>query len=167
MKRVLIAIDYNPCAQKVAETGYAYAKAMNAEIYIVHVIADIAHYEMEYAPIMGFEGFSADCSFKSIKEQKKEADNFLAAVIQHLNDTTIKTRALDGKTAETILAFADECKADLIVIGPQSHNSFEKILLGDVASKVVKHSKIPVLIVPTDKQDLAKIIRLHDTLQYI
>jgi hypothetical protein len=30
MKRVLIAIDYNPSAQKIAETGFDYAKAMNA-----------------------------------------------------------------------------------------------------------------------------------------
>ena len=30
MKKILIALDYNPTAQKVAETGYKLAKAMNA-----------------------------------------------------------------------------------------------------------------------------------------
>jgi len=30
MKKILIALDYNPSAQKIAETGYALAKSMNA-----------------------------------------------------------------------------------------------------------------------------------------
>ena len=32
MKKVLIALDYNPTAQKVAETGYSLAKAMKAKV---------------------------------------------------------------------------------------------------------------------------------------
>ena len=44
MKKILIAIDYNACAQKVAETGFECARAMNAEISIVHAISDIAYY---------------------------------------------------------------------------------------------------------------------------
>ena len=71
MKKVLIALDYNPCAQKVAETGYVYAEAMNAEISIIHAITDIAYYNMEYKPIMGFKGFSPVGSFRNIEEQKK------------------------------------------------------------------------------------------------
>ena len=31
MKKVLIALDYNPTAQKVAEVGFGIAKAMGAE----------------------------------------------------------------------------------------------------------------------------------------
>jgi nucleotide-binding universal stress UspA family protein len=60
---------------------------------------------------------------------------------------------LDGKTAETILEYAELWKADLIVMGAQSHNSFEKVLMGDVAVNVLKHSPMAVLIVPTDKQE--------------
>ena len=167
MKKVLIAIDYNPCAQKIAETGFAYARAMNAEIIIIHVIADIAYYSMEYSPIMGFDGFSADCSFKNIEEQKKEADNFLTAVVQHLGANNIKTRVLEGKTAQAILEYAAEWKADLVVMGAQSHNSFEKILMGDVAAKVLKHSEIPILIVPTDKQDLNKLGQKQNLVQQL
>jgi nucleotide-binding universal stress UspA family protein len=154
MKRVLIAIDYNPCAQKVAETGYAHAREMNAEICIIHAISDIAYYTMEYAPIMGFEGFSPDGSFRNIEEQENEASDFLAAVVKHLGDNNIKTRVLDGRTAEAISAYAAEWKADLLVMGAQSHNSFEKLLMGDVVASVLKHSKIPLLIIPTDKQDM-------------
>ena len=162
MKKVLIAIDYNPCAQKIAETGFEYARAMNAEICIVHAIADTAYYSLEYSPIMGFEGFSPDCAFKSIDEQENEANMFLAAVVKHLGDSNIKTRVLDGKTSEAILQYAAEYKADLIVMGAQSHNGFEKLVMGDVVARVLKHSKIPVLVIPTDKQHQSHIGQKED-----
>ena len=40
MKKVLIALDYNPTAQKVAEMGHAMAKAMKAEVVLLHILAE-------------------------------------------------------------------------------------------------------------------------------
>jgi nucleotide-binding universal stress UspA family protein len=153
MKKLLIAIDYFPCSQIIAETGFAFGMAMNAEICITHAVADISYYAVDYAPIMGFEGFSADSSYKKIDEQKKEAAHFLAAVVHHLGDQNIETQVLDGRTSKAILDFAASWKADLIVMGAQSHNSFEKILMGDVTANVLKHSEIPILVVPAVKQE--------------
>ena len=97
MKKILIAIDYNPCAQKIAETGFEYARAMNAEVCIVHAIADIAYYSMEYSPIMGFDGFGPDRSFNSIEEQEKEAKRFLETVVKHLGMKQLKLKWLMEK----------------------------------------------------------------------
>jgi nucleotide-binding universal stress UspA family protein len=50
MKKILIALDYNPSAQKVAETGYTLAKAMNVKAILLHVISDITYYSsLNYA----------------------------------------------------------------------------------------------------------------------
>ena len=58
MKKILIALDYEPSAEKIAETGYAIATALNAEVILLHVVAEPAYYSsMEYSPIMGFSGF--------------------------------------------------------------------------------------------------------------
>jgi len=57
-KKVLIALDYNPTAKKIAENGYALAKAMHAEVILLHVVADPVYYSStEYSPIMGFVGY--------------------------------------------------------------------------------------------------------------
>ena len=57
MKKVLIALDYDPTAQKVAETGNLLAGSMNAEVILLHVISDPVYYSsMDYSPIMGFSG---------------------------------------------------------------------------------------------------------------
>src|SRR5665648_427725 len=53
MKKVLIALDYDPTAQKVAEVGFSMAKDMNAEVTLLHVISDPAYYSavLEYSSI--------------------------------------------------------------------------------------------------------------------
>ncbi len=59
MKKILVAIDYDPSAEKVAETGHALAQAMKAELVLLHVIAEPSYYSsMEFSPIMGFTGFT-------------------------------------------------------------------------------------------------------------
>lgn len=167
MKKILIAIDYNPCAQKIAETGFEYAREMHAKLCIVHAIADISYYSMEYLPIMGFEGIGLDCAFKDMKEQEKEAKRFLAAVVKHLGDNTIETQVLDGKTSEAIMKFAKEWKADLLVMGAESHNGFEKVIMGNVVAKTVKQTRIPILIVPTDKEMRNPVKQDSDIHQYL
>jgi nucleotide-binding universal stress UspA family protein len=44
MKKILIALDYNPTAERIAKTGYEMAKSMNAEVTLLHVIADYTYY---------------------------------------------------------------------------------------------------------------------------
>jgi hypothetical protein len=57
---VLIALDYNPTAQKVAEVGYSLAKAMDAECFLIHILASpIIYTSLNYDPIMGFSGFGS------------------------------------------------------------------------------------------------------------
>ena len=163
MKKVLIAIDYNPFAQKVAETGFLYARAMNAEICLVHVVANVAFSSMEYSPIMGFEGFNSDCAFNDLEEQENEANSFLEAVVKHLGDSSIKTKVLDGMASEEILRYAAEYNADLIVMGTQYHKGLEKLITVDIVGKVINHAEVPVLVVPGDKQAVNKIIRQQET----
>ncbi|MDB5201512.1 MAG: universal stress protein [Ferruginibacter sp.] len=148
MKKIIIAIDYNPSSQKVAETGYALAKKMNAEVVIVHVISDAAYYAMPYAPIMGYEGFIASNTAMLAEDLKTEAGNYLKATAKHLGDETIQTVILEGSVADTILSFAEKKEADLLVMGSHSHSGLYKLLIGDVAAKVLQHATIPMLIIP-------------------
>ena len=61
VKKVLIALDYNPTAQKVAEVGFSTAKAMNADIVLLHVISDAVYYSsIEYSTYYGVQWLHAD-----------------------------------------------------------------------------------------------------------
>ena len=149
MKKILIALDYTPSAEKVAETGYALAKALHAEVALIHVITEPAYYAIDYSPIMGYKGGYTTGAFEMVADIKKEAENFLAASVKHLGDNSITTRVLEGETTDAIIKYSIEWNADLIVLGSHSYHGFDKLFGTDIASFILKHSKIPLLAIPT------------------
>jgi nucleotide-binding universal stress UspA family protein len=151
MKKALIAIDYNPSSEKVVDAGYKLAKQMDAEVVLMHVVADVAYYGIQYPMFMGYGGFDPSIDLHLATEMRNVAKNYIEAVAKHLNDPTVGTQLGFGNAADAILEYAEEWKADVIVLGTHSHNFLEKILLGDVASHVIKHTKVPVYIVPVKK----------------
>ena len=150
MKQVLIALDYNPSAEKVAETGHRLAKSMDAEVVLLHVVSDFKYYaSLNYSPIMGFDSFSNVIETEGSGELKRIAQNYLDSTKKHLDDPTIKTSVKSGDFARTIMDTAKELGADIIVMGTHSRRGIEKILLGSVAENVLNHSTIPLFIIPT------------------
>jgi len=152
MKKVLIALDYEPPAQKIAETGYTLAKAMNAEIVLLHVLSDANYYaSLNYFPVMGYEGFNniSTLPVENIDDLRKTAQEFLDKSKQHLNDDTITTVIKEGDFAEGIIATAAETNADVIVMGSHGRRGLDKMLMGSVAERVLHKSTVPLFIIPT------------------
>lgn len=151
-KKVLIALDYNPTAQKVAEVGFSMAKAMKAEIILLHVISNPAYYSStEYSAIMGFTGYmNMDPSQLDIVDELKKASlHFLEKSKHHLDDRTIKTLVKEGDSAESILKTAKDLHVDIIVMGSHSKKWLENIIMGSVTEKVLHQTSIPLFIIPT------------------
>ncbi len=147
----MITLDYNPNSEKVVNMGYELAKLMNAEICLFHVLSEVQYYGMQYEPFMGYEGYAFPVDYKIQEEFVKVAQDYLDKAKEHLNGNNISTHLAEGDTAKKILEYAEEWKADLIVMGTHSHSTLEKIFLGTVASSILEHTKIPVYMVPTGK----------------
>lgn len=144
MKKVLIAIDYDQTAQKVAQKGLLMAKDMNAEVTLLHVISNPVLYYTSYMIISPFQ-------INSINELKEAAQKFLDKTKHDLGDDTMLTMIKEGETAELILSTAKEIKADIIVIGTHSRKWLENIIMGSVAENVLKQTTLPLFIIPTKK----------------
>ncbi|CAN5399618.1 universal stress protein [soil metagenome] len=52
-----------------------------------------------------------------------------------------------GPAGETIATFADDGKFDLLVMGSHGHGALGNLVMGSVATQVLAHSKVPVLLV--------------------
>ena len=154
MKKVLIALDYDPTAQKVAEMGYDFAQSMNAEVTLLHVISDPVFYSSsDYSPIMGFSGYlnTDPMQLNAVEVLKSASINYLAKSRDHLGDQTIQIVVEEGDVAETILKTAKKLHADLIVLGSHSKKWLENIVMGSVTANVLQHTTIPLHIIPTKK----------------
>ena len=94
MKKVLIALDYDPTAQKVAEKGYLLAKSLKAEVILLHVIKASAHYSTPgHFPIMGYTGYVdvGPTVLESAEGLRNASLNYLDKIRQHLGDKSIQT----------------------------------------------------------------------------
>jgi len=155
MKTVLIALDYDPTAQKVAETGFSLAKSMGAEIILLHVVSDPIYYSStEYSPVMGFTGYmdTVPLQLDNIAGLKNASQYFLDNSKHHLGDETIKTVIKEGDLADSILKTAKKMGVDIIVMGSHSRKWLEDIVLGSSTRDVLMKSTIPLFIVPTKKR---------------
>jgi len=156
MKKVLIALDYDPSAQKVAEAGFSMAKAMKAEVFLLHIVADPVFYSSTgYSPIMGFSGFmeTGQWQLDNIDSLKRASLQFLDKSKHHLGDKSIQTMVEEGDVAESILKSAKDLHADIIVMGSHSRKWLEKMVMGSATEKVLSLTSMPLFIVPTKKQN--------------
>lgn len=156
MIKVLIALDYDKTALKVAQTGYALAKAMDAEVTLLHVMSDPVYYaSTEYSPIMGLTDSLGvnPLIFDSDDRLKKVSQHFLEKIKHHLGDESIITLLEEGDFADTILKKSKGLGTNILVMGSHSHRWLEDLVLGSVTTNVIRQSTIPMYIVPTKKRD--------------
>jgi nucleotide-binding universal stress UspA family protein len=155
MNKILIALDYHPTAEKVAEKGYELAKAMCAEVVLLHVIEDAVLYSSNnYDPIMGFSGFTNldTQNINFLDTMIKNSHDFLNQTKKHLADDTIQIVVKDGEVATAILQAATEEKANIIVLGSHSQKWLERVLMGSVSEKVLTQITIPLYFIPTQNK---------------
>ena len=146
VKRVLIALDYDETAEKVALQGFAMAKAMNAEVILLHVISEQPAYYSAYT-------YTREWQVDIISDLRVAIQKFLDKAKRQLGDESIRTEIEFGDIAYVILGTAKDLNADIIVMGSHSRKWLENIILGSQAADVLKKTTIPLYIIPTKKQD--------------
>lgn len=152
MKTILIALDYNPTAIKVAESGFAMAKAMEAEVTLLHVLVNPLMYSTAYANMGAWQIDTLDAN-DTMEIIKTGSRNFLKKAKRHLGDESIQIIQKEGDFADTILNTAKEINADCIVLGSHSQKWLENIVMGSVTEEVLRKTSIPLFIVPTKKME--------------
>jgi nucleotide-binding universal stress UspA family protein len=79
----------------------------------------------------------------------EEAEKVLAPVAKFLlrHGIDAKSAWKTGPAAETIAKLAASGKFDLLVMGSHGHGTLVNLVMGSVATKVLAHCKVPVLLV--------------------
>ena len=149
MKKILIALDYNPASEKIALEGLKLARQFQSELKLLHVLSDFGYYELNYPTFLGYEGYShLDLDPRIDEELFKVAEDYLQTVKSHLDHQNVSAIVERGPVPDVVLQQAGDWGADMIIMGTHSHSVLEKILMGTTASKVLERTSIPVLMVP-------------------
>jgi nucleotide-binding universal stress UspA family protein len=140
MQRVLVATDGSPSAADAIGFAVDFASAREAELIFVHVVPSI-----DFLPTTGTDDVRG-----AVPHEPTERDHVLvrdAAALAAEHGVPATTVVLAGSTAQAIVAHAESCGADLIVIGSRGYGAVASALLGSVALGVLHTSKLPVLVI--------------------
>ncbi|MCG2737087.1 MAG: universal stress protein [Candidatus Methanoperedenaceae archaeon] len=128
------------------------AKLTRAELHAVYVISLVSppdNLEIKPDSDPGSYG-TIDASMEGLKKiLRHEGDEAIRYIeeLAKIEGVNVRKWLMEGQPAKEILRLAEEQSIDLIVMGTLGRSGIEKFLLGSVADKVIRGSRIPVLVV--------------------
>lgn len=142
-EKILIATDGSDNSRKAMSFALGLAKASGAVVYTVYVVSNVSLYagirDVSWAESMNEHFFR-----EGEKANNEAIDEGKALGVE------VKAVLLEGNPGEEILDFAEANDIDMIAMGTRGASGANRFLLGSVAEKVVRHCKVPVLVVPND-----------------
>ncbi len=144
--KILVSVDLSDSTVEVVEKAEALAKALSAEVWLLHVAApdpDFVGYEAGPQSMRDF-----------VAETAREEHRQVQAIAERYRQLGLTATALliQGATAETILKEAAKLDVSMIVVGSHGRGMMRQLLVGSVSEDVIRKSLVPVLVVPTHNQ---------------
>jgi len=164
VKKILYATDLSENARYAFAYAVSLADLYKATITIVHVLPEVSDLldknVIGYISAERWEEIKAQ-HFKEAKEAligKRREHQAIQAALHHFSETAKQAQEGQdfitddiiverGNPVEVILKQAEEKKCDLIVMGTRGHGTLADAMLGSTARRVIRRSKIPVLVV--------------------
>jgi nucleotide-binding universal stress UspA family protein len=119
---VLVAFDGSAPARAALEVALHIARARGRKLVLAHILTK--------------------------HQQREEAERALTAVAEPVRTAgvTVEVMVEDGDPAAALIAAADQRVCAAIVTGTRALPSLERFMLGSVATVLVEHAHVPVLV---------------------
>ena len=146
--RILLTLDGSPFAAQALPHGASLARQYAAELIVLRVIAGLHPHGLNYVPetlLPEVQAYTQGIQIRWVAEVQQEQ----AQVVTELRQSGINaSSAIEvGDPAETILDFAENNRADLIVMSTHGRTGVQRFMYGSVAEKVLQGAPCPVLLV--------------------
>ncbi len=141
---ILVPVDGSKNAIKALETAVKLSKLTGADLTIVTLYRHHSMLEASFSMVRPDDPGTMD---DIMREHAKEVAEEAKAHARSLGCEAVRAFVRNGPVARGIVAFAEEHRADLIVMGSRGMGSIEGYLLGSVSHKVTGTAGCPVLVV--------------------
>ena len=145
-KKIMIATDGSDCSRLTAEKGIELARLSGGTVYAVCVVSTASlSTDGDYFSSIRVSP-NLDLRYEELKNQGLQAVDYVKG-LGEMKGINVKSVLLEGNPSEELLRYAKEEKMDIIVIGTLGKTGLYRLLLGSVAENVVRHSKVPVMVI--------------------
>lgn len=151
INKILIGIDDSTYARNAAAYGFEMARNNAAAVSLVHIIEPVV---FQQDPTDSLSGMPIDsvmgmAQAEIPKIQTELSSAIIENIIKEFGGDLEVTKFIEyDSTAGGIINCAQQFGADLIVVGTHKRSGFDRLIMGSIAEEVVRHSTVPVLVVP-------------------
>ncbi|WP_110954452.1 universal stress protein [Anaerosinus massiliensis] len=140
LKRILVPVDGSESSDKAVVKAVELAELCNAEIDFIYVSHLSDETDSKSAHILWLPESVAG-------SVKKISQAILSNAVRQVPEgVRYQTYTKYGIPAEAILAFSEEVKSDLIVLGARGLGFLDGFLLGSVSKFLLEHARCPVMV---------------------
>jgi nucleotide-binding universal stress UspA family protein len=134
-KKILVAVDGSPFAEKAFSKALALAKEHQSQLFIISVV-DIPMEIYAVAPEIGE---------KALEKRK----TYIETLVKKANEEEVKAEGFlrQGLADEKIIEVAKEIEAELLVMGTYGRTGIKRLLMGGITERVLSIGALPVLVV--------------------
>jgi nucleotide-binding universal stress UspA family protein len=142
---ILVALDGSETSAHALDAALRLARGSHALLHPLYVI-DV--------PLVAFDtpGFDPSIICTAFRQEGErvidDARNRMARQQVNGSPRIVETTGPGEDVAHRIALAADECAADLIVMGTHGRRGFRRLVLGSVAERVLRIASCPVLMIP-------------------
>lgn len=143
-RNIVIATDGSENTQRAISYGIEIAKLSGAIVHALYVV-----------DTSSFSVIPMDAGWEEMYEiLRKEGEKAVYEVKERGEAAGVEVREVlwEGHPSTEIINFAENNDIDLIVMGTLGKTGLDRFLLGSVAEKVVRNSKVPVLVVRSEER---------------
>ena len=143
---IIVAVDGSELSLQAVDAAIDLSSSVGASVEVIHVVDLTKAAMLSY----GNPQYVAGC----LAALRDEGADFLKIASAHAAEkaATVRTTILDGNPAEEIVGYAARRDAKWIVMGSHGRSGLSRFLVGSVAEGVLRHSSVPVLIVPMQRK---------------
>lgn len=142
ISNILLSTDFSDYSLSAAEYATHLAKLNGATLHLLHVIE-------KTPPILAIRSLDLSAE-KIVNSIQKEAEENLSKVVSGIEKESglkVESAIVKGLDYQEIVSYAEKNKIDMIVIATHGRTGVLHTLLGSVAEKVIRYSKVPVLVI--------------------
>ncbi len=148
---VLAPVDFSDCSVKGLNYAVGIARLFGGQLVLLNTF-QIQH---DLPPAVIYS------ESRLVRWAREIAEAHMRDLVETTDFAGVKfeTEIKNGPAAQTIDRYGHKIEADLIVAATHGWSGLPHVLMGSTAEQIVRYAKSPVLVVPTRKRIMAKILR--------
>lgn len=142
-ENVLIPTDFSACADHALSHAVEVADRFGARLHILHVVNEL---DPDWYGITDAQERAVKLRDQIKAEARKRLEDLAPTKDHHDFETTVSLQ-LSFDVADSINEYVGEREIDLVVMGTHGRQGIDRLMLGNVANKIIRHAPCPVMTV--------------------